>query len=120
MATTTISYDNLFAGNFPVFSKRLTVLSGENVTKGTAMGKITASGKLTILDANAGDGSQNPYCIMAEDVDATGGDTVGLAYLAGGFNENKITFNSGEDADTHFDAFRDLGIYLIPSSAADV
>jgi hypothetical protein len=52
----------------------VTVISGQNLTLGTVVGKITASGKVTILAPAAVDGSQNAYGVLIEDVDASAAD----------------------------------------------
>lgn len=51
-----------------------TLISGQNLGAGTVLGKITASGKYTILAPAAGDGSQTADAILVDAVDASGGD----------------------------------------------
>lgn len=55
-----------------------TVITGQNLAIGAVVGKITASGKLTILNPVAGDGSQTAYGVMAQAVDATAADKSGV------------------------------------------
>ncbi len=110
-------YDTLVAGDKHIVTDRATLISGQNLTRGAALGKITASGKLTQLDSGASDGSENPYALLTEDCDASKTDTTCTIYLEGEFNENEVGFVTGDTAATFFDAFRDLGIILKNSLA---
>lgn len=61
-----------------LFSRdEVTVISGQNLVIGTVVGKITASGKLTILAPGAADGSQVAYGVMVAPVDASAADKKG-------------------------------------------
>jgi hypothetical protein len=104
--------DQLHAGDFPIRTRDITVLSGQNLTRGALLGKITASGKYVLSLAGAADGSQTPVAILAEDVDATAADKGGIAYISGDFNEDAITYGTGHTADSVRDGLRDLNIYL--------
>ena len=53
-----------------------TLISGQNLKSGTVLGKITASGKYTILAPAGADGSQTADAVLLDDVDASGGDKV--------------------------------------------
>jgi hypothetical protein len=55
-----------------------TIVSGQNLTTGTVVGIITASGKATQVNPAANDGSQTAAGVLVFDVDATGGDTPGV------------------------------------------
>lgn len=111
-STETYTPDRLHAGDFPIVTAAGTILSGNNLTRGTVLGKITASGKLIAVDSAAADGSQTPYAILAQDTDASGADTTAPLYLSGEFNEGELTFGGADTADTHRAALRDLGIHL--------
>ena len=111
--------DNLQVGNFPVQTDKQILFSGQNVARGEALGKITASGKLKILQSGSGDGSQNAYVIATEDVDASGGDEFITVFLSGGFNRDKVKFDGADTFNTFKDQFRDLGIYLEPAQASE-
>lgn len=104
--------DNLIGGDYPVVTESVTVLTGQNLVRGTVLGKITASGKVIASLSAAVDGSETPYAILAEDVDASAGDVVGTAYLSGEFNESELTIGTGHTADSIRAGLRDLGIYL--------
>lgn len=56
----------------------VTVASGQNLVVGQVVGRVTASGKIATFNAGASDGTQNAIGIMAESVDASGGDKPGV------------------------------------------
>lgn len=89
----TYTPDQLIAGhNMPTVTEKVTVLTGQNLTRGTVVGLVTASGKAKALDKTSVDGSQNFYGILAVDVDATSADADGVVYLTGEYNQAALTF----------------------------
>lgn len=63
------SEDKLFAGDFPLATEAVPISSGEgSLLRGTVLGVVTATGKLAVVDKLANDGSQTPYCVLAEDI----------------------------------------------------
>lgn len=62
-----LSYDN-------ISKDTVTLISGQNLTAGTVLGKITASGKYTLHNNAASDGSEVAAAVLAYDGDASGGD----------------------------------------------
>lgn len=118
----TLVHDKLFAGTnqLPVTQKG-TVLSGEAArTRGTVMGRITASGKLVIVDSDGtDDGRRTPYCVLAEDVDASLADKEVATYHTGEFNEDALIFGTGDTKETHRDAMRDLGMHMKKTQNVD-
>ncbi len=89
----------------------MTLIAGQNLSRGALLGKITGSGKLTLSLSAAGDGSQNPYAILAENCNAVT-DSICAVYLAGEFDPNVMTFGTGQTAALTKDALRVLGIFL--------
>lgn len=87
------SADKLLAGNFPRVVKQVTVIGG-NYAKGTVLGKITTSGKYTIVTSAATDGSKVPEAILAEDVNAST-DAEAIVYLTGEFNQSALAVGAG-------------------------
>ena len=87
--------DNLIAGDFPVVTDTVTIAAGQVLQRGAVLGKITASGQYVLSDAGATDGSQTPDAILAEDVDATGGDVQAPVYLTGSFNARRLQLGAG-------------------------
>lgn len=111
----TMSYDNLKAAGFPVQTDRQTLKQGENLTKGTLLGKIASSGLLVACKSSASDGSQNPYRILMEDTDATLADTPCSCYRSGAFNEDAIVLaETGDLIDDFKDAMDSIGLYVKP------
>jgi len=109
------NYDNLNTGSIDLVTETLTVKQGENLVRGTVLGKITATGKMVIVDSTNTDGSENPYAVLVEDVDATSADVVSGGYVSGVFNENKLVFGGTDTYLTHKAAMRLLGMYIQPS-----
>lgn len=104
--------DSLHAGDFPIRTRKVTLVSGQNLTRGALLGQITAGGKYTLSLSAAGDGSNTPKAILAEDTDASGGDKDAVVYISGDFNQDAITYGTGHTAASVIDGLRDLNIYL--------
>lgn len=104
----TFEHDNLFAGDAEVVREK--AVAGALLTRGTVVGKVTATGKIIAADSTAVDGSKDPYGIVADDVAAI--DDPAVVYLTGEFNENALTFGGADTADTHRLALRKIGIFL--------
>lgn len=64
--------DNLYS------REQVIIASGQNLTTGTVVGRITANGKITQLAPAANDGSENAVGVLLSDVDASGGDKPGV------------------------------------------
>ena len=113
-AINTFTYDKLIGGTEPAaILYNATIVSGSGkLSRGSVLGKITASGKLTLAKSTNTDGSQTGNCILAEDVDATSADVVAPVYVAGTFNREALTFGGTDTAAAHEDALRNLNIYL--------
>lgn len=99
MATETFTYDRMFAGDADIITDSGTLITGQNLKRGAVLGKITASGKLTLVNSANTDGSQNPYAILAADTDATIADKICPIFIAGEFNNNGLVFG-GTDTQT--------------------
>ena len=75
---------------------KITLILGQNLKAGTVLGKITASGKYTLHDNAAADGSQNAAAVLFQDCDASAADkaTVAVTRLAE-LNANHLTYKAG-------------------------
>ena len=104
--------DNLFAGDFPVVTESITVITGQDLDRGTLLGQITASGKWNKSLSAASDGSQTPRAILAAAVDASLADKTGAAYVSGEFNQNQIIYGTGHTAASVKIALKALSIFL--------
>lgn len=110
----TYTPDNLLAGNAELLvGRKVTILTGEVIPRGTVLGKITASGKYVKSLAVANDGSEVPDLILAEDVDATGADKTALAYARGDFTTQALTIGAGHTAASITEGLRAKGITLL-------
>ncbi|MBT8085964.1 MAG: head decoration protein [Woeseia sp.] len=114
----TYAHDNLIGGDFPrAVTRKETLNSGQNLTRGAVLGKITTGGDLTLSLSASGDGSETPFAILAADCDASGGDTECLVYIAGNFNEAALTIGTGHTADSIREGLRGIGIIIQPAVA---
>ena len=111
--TTTTSIDELLDGQVYALAEPMTIISGQNLSRGAVVGKITASSKGTIMTAGASDGSEDFYAVLAEDCDASGGDATGLVYKTGMFIVGGLTFGTSTDIDdVDKDAARGMGCFF--------
>ena len=114
----TVGRDNLIAGNMKISTEGVTVLTGQTLTRGAVIGIIAASGKAVLSLAASGDGSEVPYAIIAEDVDASAADVEAVAYLAGEFNQAAIDLGTGHTVASIKEGLREKGIFLKPRNPA--
>lgn len=96
----------------PTVSRQITLLSGQNLKRGSVLGKITTGGKYVLSLSASSDGSQTPAVILAEDCDASAGDKVTVAYFGGSFDENACVYGTGHTAITAREPLRDVSILL--------
>lgn len=104
--------DSLIAGDYPRVTKTVTILSGQVITRGTLLGKITSGGKYIKSLSAAVDGSQTPVAILADDADASGGDVTAGVYFSGEFNSAAMTFGASHTASSVEAGLRGLSIFL--------
>lgn len=115
-ASTSYAPDQLIAGEFDgLVAEKITVISGQNLLRGTVIGKITASGKYTLSLTTAVDGSQTPDFVLAEDCNATGGDKIAVAYSRGDFNAQKLILGASHTIASIKENLRLKNIILINS-----
>ena len=112
---TSTAPDQLLTGNFPDIIEGEIILSGENLVRGTVLGKVTASGKLIELDIAAVDGSQNFFGVLAEDTDASAADKVAPVFKSGQFNEDALILGGATTIADIKDAARALNCYIQPT-----
>jgi len=101
----------LRAGDFPMISRPVTILAGQNLRRGAVLGLVTASGKYVLSASAASDGSQTPKAVLAADVDTTtvNADQVAPAYFTGEFGDLMMTFGTGHTQATVDAAFAATG-----------
>lgn len=76
------------------------------------------SGYVTPCYSGNLDGSEDIYGILAEETDPTAASVPCPVYLGGEYSEAALTFQFGDDADTHREAARALGILFRTNIAA--
>jgi hypothetical protein len=116
-SSTSFDPDQLIAGG-ELLGKKVTIAAGQNLQRGAVLGKITASGKYVLSASGAADGSQTPDLVLAEPLDATGGDKDAMAYYQGHFNETKVILGAGHTVASIWEGLRVKGIILEPVVAA--
>ncbi|MGV0909256.1 head decoration protein [Martelella sp. FOR1707] len=112
MATATYAPNDLLVSDVQVITRTVTIASGQTLSRGAVLGEITASEKHILSLAAAEDGSEVPDCVLAFDVDASGGDVEAQAYFGGAFDASKMTFGTGHTAAAVEQAFRRNGAAL--------
>jgi len=84
LTESTRAWEFLVSENNGDFTReQVTLISGQNCVAGTVLGKITASGKYTILAPAAADGSQNAIAILGAKTDASAADKRTAIVLGG-------------------------------------
>lgn len=92
VSTQTNTQENLL-GAHPPIEINITLVSGENLSRGHVLGKVTASGKYAGYDADLSDGSESAVAILAEDTDASSGDENTIAYVHGEFQDAGLSWD---------------------------
>lgn len=112
-ATQAVAYSNHLA--FTITNRTSTDFAvGDSFT----INVVAGSGKLNKVVSTAVDGSDIPYGILCDAVDATSADKVASVYLTGEFNEAALVFGGSDTASMYKTTLRDLGIFLKPTFAA--
>lgn len=122
VATDAYIPDRLIAQDAPpLVTQTVTIAAGQTLSRGSVLGKITASGSFVLALAAATDGSQTPNAVLAADVDTSGGTALTApVYVAGNFNTRSMTFGTGITAASSADALRDVGIYLSTAQSGTI
>ncbi len=101
---------DLIAGDFPLKTEAITLAKGQNLKRGSVLGRIRASDKFVLSrktdDAGAeiSDGSEVPLRVLGEDVDATDKEHVTVAYRTGSFlRQGLVLHESHSLADIKYD-----------------
>ena len=108
----TFTYDDILAGDFPVVTESVTIASGQNLVRGTVLGKITSGGKYVKSLSASSDGSQTPDAILLEDCDASEADKVAPVAISGSLNPNALTYGDSHTAASIKAGLRAKSIFL--------
>ncbi|MGE4268234.1 MAG: head decoration protein [Deferribacterales bacterium] len=103
----------LISGRFPYHSHVVTVESGQNLSRGAVLGKVTASGKYKLSASAATDGSQTAVVILAEDVDATSADTDAIVLITASVVADALIYGEGHTQETVWESLAANSIYII-------
>lgn len=110
----TFAAENLFAGEFPVVDRKITLASGAGDLTAGAVIAFNAEGKGVLVDSGAGAGGdvrRTPVGVLRFPVNATSADAEALICLTGDFNRAALTFGGTDTAATHEAALRALCIF---------
>ena len=102
-------------GGYPAETRVVTIPTGagNNFVAGSVMGSFSATpNEMVLSDASANDGTEEPEAVLAEAVDATSEDKQAVVYIAGEFDEDKLTYGPSHDADTVRPVFRLKSMFL--------
>lgn len=110
--------DDLVLDTSTLQSDSIVLATGQNLSRGTVLGKITASGKYVKSLSDATDGSETPDAVLSEDCDATAADTTTLAYSAGYFNSNALILGASHTLASIKETLRAKNIAFQTASAA--
>ncbi|MDY0193450.1 MAG: head decoration protein [Aliarcobacter butzleri] len=92
------------------------LVAGTNYKKGMVLGKITNEGpnkgKYKHSLSTSSDGSEKPYAILLDDVDATDSDLNGPILLGGKVDKNLLILGTGHTLDSIEVELRSENIYF--------
>lgn len=92
---------------------REVVIDAGDLARGSVLGAKTATGNYILSLSAAGDGSEVPSVVLAEDVDASTDPKRATVYVeCRGVDEAKLVFGTGHDADSVRGPLAQRGIYL--------
>jgi len=106
------SFENLIAGDFPRISRKVTIQAGADLVAGSVLGQIAANSKYIVSLSAAGDGSETPTAILAEDAAAASADVEALIWETGDFNESALTVGTGHTIASIRAGLRALSIHF--------
>lgn len=102
------------SGAGQILARKYTLKDGVSVVRGEVLG-VDGSGFVLGSLSGAGDGSQTPFGIAAEDADATDSPPLDIqvnVYVRGTFNEHALTIGASHTVASIREGLRDKGIYL--------
>ena len=104
----------LIAGNAHLLiGEPITLASGQNLTAGAVLGKITSNGHYTLSLAAATDGSEVPDLVLSQDTNASLASKPTLAYRRGDFLKSALTLGAGHTLPGITATLRLKGIQII-------
>jgi len=110
--TETYTPQELFTGSFPRHTEPQIIAAGQTLAALSVLGRITATGELTLSDAGAADGSEIPVAILLAAIDTTEGAAPAPVYVAGCLNSEMLVYGDGHDAASVKAAFLGTPLFL--------
>jgi len=107
-----MEWQEILAGDFPRSTEAVTIASGQNLKFGSVLGRVEDTGEYKLVNSESDDGSEVPYAVLMEDVDATSAASEGIAYLTGEFIRTKLTFGGSDTWETHLSEARKNSIFF--------
>lgn len=98
LAAGTFTPSQRYAGDAQIVSTNATLIAGQNLPDLSVLGRITASGLLTLCNTGAADGSQVPVAILVEATNAVA-NTATAVYVAGEFNIDSLNWHASFSTD---------------------
>jgi hypothetical protein len=98
LAAGTYTPSQRYAGDAQIVSVNATLAAGQNLPDLSVLGRITATGLLTLCNTGAADGSQTPVAILVEATNAVANSAVAV-YTAGEFNIDQLNWHSSFNTD---------------------
>lgn len=90
-----------------------TLSSGQNLERGTVIGRVSASGELVESQQDATNGSQVPVGVLNHDADASGG-AINVVFAKGGdLDKTQVKFHTSWSATEQLAAFDGTPISLV-------
>jgi hypothetical protein len=91
ITSTSLTPNNVIGSNQLPLRKKVTVVSGANLTAGTIMGIVTDSGKYKAAVSGAGDGSETAVGVLLEDAAALSADVEAVVGFVGCYVDAQTT-----------------------------
>jgi hypothetical protein len=107
--------DELLDPTVPMIDQPATIANGQNLVRGSVIGRITASKKWVLSVAAANDGSQVPRAVMLHDLVTTADTVTGVA-VGGSFIASSLVLGAGHTIETVRAAFEDTGRYVVDAT----
>ena len=110
----TFAAENLFAGEFPVVTKKVVVASGAGALTAGSVLALNSAGKYVLVDSGAGatgDIRRTPEGVLRFPVNAASADAEAIMCLTGDFSRAALTFGGSDTAADHEAALRALCIF---------
>ena len=92
LAAGTYTPSQRYAGDAQIVSVNATLAAGQNLPDLSVLGRITATGLLTLCNTGAADGSQTPVAILVEATNAVANSAVAV-YTAGEVNIDSLNWH---------------------------